>query len=74
MQIIIPTYCKIRAAMRGVTQEQLEETLRNPDIIESAKEGRMIAKKKFMNDVVCIVFKERENKRIAITVYWRQYL
>ncbi len=74
MDIIIPIYCRIRAEMRGIKQEDLEDALRNPEKIQPAEDGRMIAKKRVGNEVVCIVFKERENKRIAITVYWVQYL
>lgn len=74
MHLKITNHAQHRLEERGVSMERVKQTLRNPDRIEDAWEGKKIAKKTFGAKVLEIVFysspfKDKE-EYIVVTAYY----
>jgi len=55
---------------KGVTKEEVEEYLRNPDQIVSGDMDSLIAQSRYQHGLLRIPFKETKEGRKILTVYW----
>ncbi|WP_084825070.1 DUF4258 domain-containing protein [Marinitoga sp. 1197] len=57
-----------RAEERGISKNDVLETLENPDIIHPGKGNKRISIKTLNSKIIRIVYVEENNKKIVITV------
>jgi hypothetical protein len=54
----------------GISRREVEQVLQNPEQIVGAEHDVMIAQSKRQNGIIRIIFKEKENIRKILTLYW----
>jgi hypothetical protein len=69
VRIIIPKYAKERIKTYNLTEELIENTLKNPDEIVKGYEGRLIAHKLLNGHILRVVYSETKDEIKVITVY-----
>jgi len=70
--IIISNHAYMRMEDRDISRAQVEKTIRIPDSTESAKRGRIRAKRKFGDEILHVFYKETPGAIIAVSEFWRK--
>ena len=58
-----------RAYARGISDAEIEDTIRTPDLRELGRHGRLEAAKRFGKKHVRIIYKDLPSMYLVITVY-----
>ena len=72
MHIIRPIHAKERMELRNITEEQIEQAIRNPDIrLPTLHKRRRRVMKKFSPKTLDVIYEPRgENKIVLVTAVW----
>lgn len=70
MTIIFTNHAKIRQKQRGISSQQINQALKNPDIISEDKAGMPLIGKRINRHAIIVIFnKIKKGHIIVITVY-----
>jgi len=70
MHIRFTYHAQIRFYERNFSIEQMKDTIINPDYTRISQDGKIVSRKKFINGEIEVVYLQRGNKYIIITVYF----
>ena len=72
MRIICPVHAKERMELRKITEEQVEQAVRNPDILlPTLHKGRKRVMKQFGFKTLDVFYEPRgEDKIVLVTAVW----
>jgi len=68
-EIIYSKHAIFRLYQRGISKEQAEQVLEHPDYIISKADNTKKAVKQVSNNIITVIFIEKENYIKVITVY-----
>ncbi len=69
MNIKFTHHAQFRLYERNFTVEQMKQAILNPDIARSTSDGKIVSKRKFIDGTIEVVYVQRKNTYIIITVY-----
>lgn len=69
-QIIFTKHAKSVCFLRQLPEKMLINTVRKPDMILPAKEGKHAYLKNFENNYLKIIISEENERLVIITAYW----
>ena len=67
---IYTDHAKARMEMRRIKKEWVEEAIGKPEALLGVKYGRKQAVKRIMGEEMSVIYVERGNDRVVITVFW----
>ena len=70
MKIEYTGYAEMKIRKRGLSKEQIENAIKNPDKILEGEEGRKIAQKSISGYLLRVVFEHHGNTYKVITAYY----
>lgn len=63
-------HARARMILRDITEEMVKGALLNPDRVGIGYDGKSLVFKKFNKGIVKIVFKNKKNSQIIVSVIW----
>ena len=70
MKIAFTFHAKQRMRKRGISEEMVNETLLEPSAVSKGNENKKIAYRKFGEKVVEVVYVEKKEEYVVISVRW----
>ena len=70
MKIVFTNHAKYRMIERGIPAEYVRQTIKNPEQKRLDEYGMIIARKKFNNNILEIVYRLRGVTYVIITLYY----
>jgi hypothetical protein len=68
MRLIYTLHARSRMLERGISEEDVEFVLSNPDFVDEGRDGALIASRKINGKSVKIIYNLKGNNTIIITV------
>ncbi len=68
-KIIYTNHATIRKYERDISDNQILDTIENPDYLLTDSTGRKISRKKINGRLINVIYKDKERYIIIITVY-----
>ncbi len=69
MGLRIIKHARERMHEYGITEEQIKETLQNPDILSEGKQKRKIAQKRLNTYILRVIYEKNGETKTVITAY-----
>ena len=73
MTIIFTRHARLRQKQRKISGKTIIEALEKPDVISEDKTGNPLIGKRINHHAIIVVYKNRKEKRIIVTVYKTSY-
>lgn len=63
-------HAKQRMVLRGITHEMVKNALLKPDKVGVGYEGKSLVFKKFSKGIIKVVFINKKNSQIIVSIIW----
>ena len=70
--LFVSRHAFLRVRQREISLEDVKKVLQRPDLLVSAKHGRLKAIKRYSDRELVVIYKRARHMYIVVTAYWRE--